>query len=333
LQLQRQMDAAVQYAHGKPGEAKRGGYVIRTGQESRNEFWGHINFLGTEQLVRPMSTGAMYANSAHSDPWPALWFSQAKTLGAIVGYAHFFQSPQHSAIYMDAALGTMDFVEVFQFGVLKTAPWYELWNAGLRVNGIAGSDFPVPLNNRTPWPRWLPLLGPERALVKAAPGESSFEAWARGVKEGRAIVTNGPIVELELDRAGGKVRATAAFFRPLETLEIVRNGSVVATAKGDGSALQLSVEAPLGASDCCWIAARVRAQKQKEEPDIQAHTNPAWLVENAPADQLKAGREVIAQKWEAQLDHFRRAGITFSNATRRQQFFEAAERALAALRQ
>ena len=330
LQLQRQMDAAVQYAHGKAGEARRGGYVIRTGQESRNEFWGHINLLGASELIRPMSTGAMYANSAESDPWPSLWFDRARRLGATVGYAHFFEPPQNSAIYMDAALGTMDFVEVFQFGVLKAAPWYELWNAGLRVTGVAGSDFPVPLNNRVPWPRWLPLLGPERTLVKAAPGENSFDAWARGIKEGRVVVSNGPLVELTLDRARGVAKASAAFFRPLETLEIVRNGAVIAEAKGDGARMRLEVDAPL--DGCCWIAARVRARKQDPEPDIQAHTNPVWLVENVPPEQLKAGRDVIAAKWEAQLERFRRAGITFSTPGRRQEFFDSAERALAQLR-
>jgi hypothetical protein len=169
--------------------------------------------------------------------------------------------------------------------------------------------------------------------VKAAPGEDSFASWARGIREGRVVVTNGPIIEMELDRAAGKVRATAAFFRPLEALEIVRNGAVAAAAKGDGSVMRLAVEASLGADDCCWMAARVRARKQEGEPDIQAHTNPVWLTEKAPAEQLKAGREAIAVKWEAQLDVFRRAGITFSSPARRQQFFESAEKALALLRQ
>src|SRR5258708_17039966 len=40
----------------------------------------------------------------------------------------------------------IDFIEVFQFGVLKTEAWYELLNAGFQVTGVAGSDFPVPLN-------------------------------------------------------------------------------------------------------------------------------------------------------------------------------------------
>ena len=41
LQLQRQMDAAVQYAFGKDGQATEGNrYTIRPGHESRSEFYG-----------------------------------------------------------------------------------------------------------------------------------------------------------------------------------------------------------------------------------------------------------------------------------------------------
>jgi hypothetical protein len=39
LQLQRQMDAAAQYAFGTPGEAKRGAYSIRPGHESAARLW------------------------------------------------------------------------------------------------------------------------------------------------------------------------------------------------------------------------------------------------------------------------------------------------------
>jgi hypothetical protein len=330
LALQRQMDAGVQYAYGSAGVVRSNGYAIQPGQESRNEFWGHINLLGASELIRPMSTGAMYANSTPSDPWPALWFAQGRRLGALVGHAHFFPQPQHSTIYMDAALGNLDFVEVFQFGELKTDAWYELWNAGLRVTGIAGSDFPVPLGRRNPWPRWLPLLGPERALVKARPGANSFAAWAAGVREGRVVVSNGPLVELTLDRASNTARATAAFFQPIESLEIVRNGQPVATAKGDSTKTQLAVELRLSPTDCCWIAARARSRVNQDP--VQGHTNPRWLLDNPPSDQLKAGREKVAARWADQLERFRRAGIPFSTQVREREFYEAAERALANLR-
>jgi hypothetical protein len=330
LELQRQTHAGVQYAHGAAGQARRGGYVIRPGQESRNQYWGHVNLLGASELIHPLSTGLEYANTSAADPWPALWFARGRRLGAIVGHAHFFPQPQQSTIYMDAALGNLDFVEVLQFGALRDELWYELWNAGLRVTGVAGSDFPVPLARRNPWPRWLPLLGPERTLVKASPAENSFDMWASAIREGRVAVSNGPVIELTVDRASNIARATAAFYQPLDSLEIVRDGSVVASAKGDDTRTELSVEVAVHQTDCCWIAARARGRSG--DVALHAHTNPQWLLDKPPPERLRSAREKIAARWESQLDQFRRAGIAFSTPARGREFFEAADRALATLR-
>jgi hypothetical protein len=324
LELQRQMHAAVQYGFGRAAEARKGGYAIRSGHESRNEFWGHINILGPERMIEPLSTGTMYANSPESYPFPGLLFAAGRKAGGVVGYAHFFERPQHSAIYLDAALGNIDFVEVFQFGVLKTKPWYELLNAGVRVTGIAGSDFPVPFSGRKPWPHWIPLLGPERALVKARPGENSYDAWARGVREGRVVVSNGPVVEL--DMSGNHATAKASFFRPLETVEIVRNGVVVASGAGP------VVTATIDDSASCWVAARVRARNEKGEPELWGHTNPAYLLRGGEPVREPAARASVAAKWADQLAAFRAAGIRFPDEAKRREFFDLAERALAELR-
>lgn len=240
LQLQRQVDAAEQYGFGPGAEARRGGYAVRSGHESRSEFYGHVNLLGGRELIRPLSIGLMYANANDAYPYPAVLFGSGRRLGATVGYAHFNGSMPHSTLLMDLALGNIDFVEVFQFGVLKTAEWYELLNAGLRVTGIAGSDFPGPLVRFREWPRWLPLLGPERTLVKARATGSPYEPWAAGVRSGNVTVTNGPLVEINVDEAGANASASASFYRPLERLEIVRNGVVAASVQGDGKRTRLA---------------------------------------------------------------------------------------------
>jgi hypothetical protein len=332
LQLQRQMDAAVQYAFGPKGEAKRNGYSIRPGHESRSEFYGHVNLLGGRELVRPLSIGNTYANSPEAWPNPAVLFARGRKLGATVGYAHFSGSTPHSTLLMDLALGDIDFVEVFQFGILKAAEWYEVLNAGLKVTGIAGSDFPVPLNRVKEWPRWLPLLGPERTLVKTRPGGSPYEAWAAGVRSGNVIVSNGPLVEVSLDQATSTATATARFFRPLEKLEIVRNGEVVASAPGDGRRTTLSVSAKLPDNESCWVAARTSARKLQGEPDIQAHTNPQYLLRNGKPVMVRSAREALAARWESELNHYRRAGLIFATKAQESSFFDQAERALAELR-
>lgn len=328
LQLQRQMDAAVQYAFGAAGQATRDNrYTIRPGHESRSEFYGHVNLLGGREMIRPLSVGTMYANSADTSTYPAVLFARGRQLGATVGYAHFNGSQPHSTLLMDLANGAIDFVEVFQFGVLKTAEWYELLNAGLRVTGIAGSDFPVPLNRTKEWPRWIPLLGPERTLVKTRPTPNPYTAWADGVRAGNAIVTNGPLVEITADAAHTAASATASFYRPLERLDMVRNGQVIASASGDGKRTRLVVSASLTTGESCWIAARVTARKQPGEPDIQAHTNPLYIVRAGKPIPIPEARQSLAAKWKSELDWYRTAPLEFQTEAARREFFDKGEKA------
>jgi hypothetical protein len=336
LQLQRQADAAVQYAFGKEGEASAQGTAIRSGQESRSEFYGHVNLLGPSRLVRPVSVGMMYANTAEAYPFPNRIFAEGRALGAAVGYAHFDGSMKHSTLPLDLALGAIDFIEVFQFGELKAERWYELLNAGFRVTGIAGSDFPANLGRFRPWPRAIPLLGPERTLVKVEgdpkPGRSAFDLWVEGVRRGEAVVSNGPLLDLVVEgRASGAVvdwrgdskpirgEASASAFRPLEALEIVVNGQVVATRAGDGKqrALRLPFEVPLAGS--AWVAARVRAIRVANEPAIQAHTNPVYVLRDRRPVYIKAARDAVIARWKRELDYYRGTELTFADPEHRRE--------------
>jgi len=331
LQLQRQVDAGVQYAFGKKGEFKRGAYTIRPGQETRNETFGHIIMLGVDKLVRPLSTGASLANSPEDYPFHGPLFDLGRKAGGTVGYAHFRQRPVKSTLYMDLVLGRLHFIELFQFGVLATEPWYELLNAGFRITGLAGSDFPGHLRRLNPYPRWIPLLGPERALVKARPGVDPYETWAAGIRAGNVVVTNGPLVEITIDEAAGTARATAAFWRPLEVLEILRNGVVVASVRGNGRQARLSATAQLKCEESCWAAARVKARKEESEPDLQAHTNAAYILRGGKPVMVRAARQSVIDQWEAEMARYRNASLVF-NSAQSKEFFDQAERALAELR-
>jgi hypothetical protein len=324
LQLQRQMDSAVQYAFGPAGEARRAAYSIRPGHESRSHFYGHINLLGGRELIRPLSVGPVLANTEEAYPWPSVLFDRGRRLGATVGYAHF-NGGQHNTLLMDLALGQIDFIEVFQFGVLKREQWYELLNAGFRVTGIAGSDFPVPLNDRKPWPRSIPLLGPERTLVKARAGAGSpYEAWAAGVRSGNVVVTNGPLLDIQVDSKTRTVSASARFSRPLEKLEIVRNGQVIASVPGDGKLLRLTASATLTGEESCWVAARVTGQRGENEPEIQAHTNPVYQLRQGEPVLLGPARESLAKQWEAQLAWYKSTPLVFREEANRREFFARA---------
>jgi hypothetical protein len=346
LQLQRQADAAVQYAFGREGEARSPGYSIRSGQESRSEFYGHVNLLGPSRLLRPVSIGTMYANAPEAYPFPNRVFAEGRALGAAVGYAHFDGSMPHSALPMDLALGAIDFIEVFQFGELKAEPWYELLNAGFRVTGIAGSDFPANLGRFKPWPRAIPLLGPERTLVKVGagrepePDRSAYDRWVEGVRRGEAVVSNGPLLDLVVEgRAPGAVvawrgeslrirgEAHAASHRPLEILEVIVNGRVREALAGDGRQRELRLPFEIPLTESAWVAARVRGRRVENEPMIQAHANPVYVLRDRRPVHVKAARESVAARWKRELAYYRGPDLTFADPEHRRELEARLEQA------
>lgn len=342
LQLQRQIDAAAQYGFGRRAEAKSAGVSIRSGHESRSEFYGHVNILGPDELVRPLSIGTMYANSPEAYPFPSVVFRKGRQLGATVGYAHFDGAMAHSTLPMDLSLRNIDFVEVFQFGILKTEPWYEILNAGFRVTGVAGSDFPGNLTRYKPWPRAIPLLGPERTLVKtdAESDRSAYERWAEGVRRGAAVVSNGPLLDLTVNGRGPgdvidwdgrsievKAVAEAWFSRPIERLELIVNGRVVASQAGDGKGhhLMISQTVPLNAS--AWVAARVRGQARQGEPERSAHTNPVYALQARKPPHVPEARQAILRRWQRDVDYYRSDMLTFARPEERRELLSQVDEA------
>lgn len=338
LELQRQQHAAVQYAFGREAEARLPGTSIRSGHESRSRFYGHVLFLGPRQMIRPLSVGSEYANSPEAYPFPAVLFDQGRKLDAVTGFAHFYGSQPNSTLLMDLALGKIDFIELFQFGQLHTQPWYELLNAGFRAVGLAGSDFPANIGRLDPWPRAFPLLGPERALVRAEPGESAYDAWAAGVRKGAVVVTNGPLLDFSVQGHGpGEVIrwegeateaegvATATFHRPIEKLEIVANGRVVAALPGGNGATSLSLPFKVSLKESAWVAARAQAQHGEGEPEIWAHANPVYLLKDGRPVYVEADRRALLARWEKEAEYYRNPELVFADENQRRELLGRVE--------
>ena len=331
LELQRQQHAAVQYAFGEDGEAHADGFSIRSGHESRSRFYGHTLFLGPNRMIRPLSIGLEYANSPESYPYPSVLFTAGRRAGALTGFAHFYGSQPNSTLLMDLAHGDLDFVELFQFGELKTTEWYELLNAGFRVVGLAGSDFPANIGRMDPWPRILPLLGPERTLAPARAGSSTYEAWAEGVRQGEVVVTNGPLLELAVnEQAPGATvdwqgeslmlqgSTFAAYHRPIEGIEILLNGEVA--ARIDSQATTASFEFELEIRESAWIAARAIARSEEGEPVLQAHTNPVYFLRDGDPVAVESAREALRGRWRTETEYYRNGELVFSDESQRQEF-------------
>lgn len=331
LELQRQQHAAVQYAFGEEGEARADGISIRSGHESRSRFYGHTLFLGPSRMIRPLSIGLEYANSPKSYPYPGELFREGRSAGALTGFAHVYGSQPNSTLLMDLAHGDLDFVELFQFGQLNTTEWYELLNAGFRVVGLAGSDFPANIGRFEPWPRVLPLLGPERTLTRARPGMLAYDAWAAGVRQGEVVVTNGPLLELEVNQEtpGATVQwqgeslqikgsAFAAYHRPIERIEIISNGEVVASYENQSASATFDFSVQIRESS--WVAARAVARSEEGEPILQAHTNPVYFHLDGEPVAVESARAAIRERWRKETEYYRGTELVFSDESQRQEF-------------
>ena len=322
LELQRQQHAAVQYAFGR---------------ETRSRFYGHTLVLGPSEMVRPLSIGHIYGNSPVAYPFPTVFFGQARRLGGVIGFAHFYGSQPNSTLLMNLARNTLDFVELFQFGVIKIEEWYELLNAGFRVVGNAGSDFPANMRTES-WPRIFPLLGPERALVKAAAGESAYDAWAEGIRRGAVLVSNGPLLEFAVNgESSGAVvswdgsskslqgSATAIFHRPIEKVEIVVNGQVIASRDGDAKRTEISLPFETTVTESSWVAARATALHREGEPEIWAHANPVYVLRKGRPVHIEADREAVRERWEKEVAYYKNPSLVFADEGQRQELLNLVE--------
>ncbi|MCC6589144.1 MAG: CehA/McbA family metallohydrolase [Bryobacterales bacterium] len=334
----RQQHFGVQYDFGVEGEARAPRRSIRSGQETRSDFYGHTLLFGQNRLIEPVSIGAMYSNTRWAWPIPPVYFDEGHAAGAIVGYAHFHGSMPHSQLLMNLVLNKLDFVEMLQYGWIKTKAWYQLLNAGLRVVGTAGCDFPDPHNHFQPWPRHLPLLGPERTMVKTEPGQSAYEAWANGIRRGAVTISNGPLLEFEVDgETSGKVfewsgpskelkaTATAVFYRPILKVELILNGEVVATAEGDGKQREVTLPFTRTIKESSWIGARAKTVSYAGEPEIWAHANPVYLLKDGKPVYIKRDRDALRERWQPELDYYRTGNLPFEQERHRQELLRLAE--------
>ena len=180
----------------------------------------------------------------------------------------------------------MDALDVMSQGdeesVAKT--WYRLLNCGLRCNISAGTDSFLNV-------MYFLVPGANRLYVRTG-SRLSYEKWIEGYKQGNSFATNGPLVFLTVNgREPGsvlklpsapkslRVEAESSSHVPMDNLEIIRNGEVIASvpATGDRRVLKFTGDIPIHASS--WVAARVNGPGHRFVPNdrrLFAHTNPVY---------------------------------------------------------
>jgi hypothetical protein len=258
------------------------------GEEARNnrtfgEFgYGHVLFLNIPKAIEPVSTGLLSKDGKAMDyPTLSTLCAQAKELGGLTVWCH---NGSGMEVPVAAALGLMDAYNLGDGLAADYERYYRLLNSGMKIAASSGTDW------------WI--FDHNRVFVKTE-GAFSYETWIQGLRAGRTVVSNGPLLDLTVDGKGpgetvhskGRVKVTArALSRiPFERIEIVRDGHIVASqtsVRGREARLEQEIEVQEGG----WIAARVNgAAKTYAGYPVFAHTSPVYLrVDGTPYRRAEA---------------------------------------------
>ena len=252
-------------------------HLIFYGQEYREDRLGHINLLNlTRSLIEPSKDQRQHQYPLNIDA-----MDQAHAQGGHVSWAHFAAWPGLEGplgIIMkkvDAVelLCTIDpfhepiFVsdivpEVSMNSGLKL--WYRLLNCGFRIPITAGTD---KMGN-------FVTLGANRTYALVS-GEFNYETWVEALNKGQTFVSNSPFLSFKVDgqHPGSVLKSdTAASFRvraevwsqmPLDRLEIVSNGELVAEVPMNKDERYKSLEITFQTDQSVWLAARAYQLTQR----------------------------------------------------------------------
>jgi TolB protein len=289
----------IDYFSDGPAPSWTKGALIEHGQEYHTSFWGHTAVLGPKDhiLVPPY---AAYVNTPARSPYPnnPAIFDMAHEQGAITGYVHPFDTvpdparmdqPLTNDLPVGVALGKADYLEVVGFSdhLATSDVWYRLLNCGFRLPAGAGTDAMA---------NYASLRGPvgvDRVYVRTGqrPDQTRFLA---GIRAGRTFATNGPLLlftlqgkspgdEIRLPEGGGRLlaRATLASIAPIDHLEIVGNGKVVAELPLAGERRSADLARDLQVKESGWYLLRAYAERS-EHPVLDIYpfgtTSPIYVA-------------------------------------------------------
>jgi len=254
-------------------------FLLRHAQEFHTSVWGHMGLLGLgSHYLLPEYAG--YPNTAASSLalTNAAVADLAHAQGALVGYVHPFDSrpdpadttaPLFYELPVDVALGKVDYLEVMGYSdhLITSEIWYRLLNCGFRIPAAAGTDA---------FPNFASLRGPPGLVrVFAHSGVTlDHRTWLAAIKAGRTFVTNGPLLEFSIAGRGmgDEIRLPAGSHSlsarvrlrsnvPVDHLEIIGNGKVVATIplRGDRMMASGTIMIPVSASG--WYVLRAYSDR------------------------------------------------------------------------
>jgi TolB protein len=202
-------------------------------------------------------------------------------------------------------------------------------NCGLRCAASAGTDTQMDVTASDA------ISGGQKVYVKLEP-PLTYPKWIAGYKAGRTFVSNGPLLTLDVDgRAPGdemrfsgakrlQISAQARSLVPMQVLELVVNGEVVAkaAASADGAIAELTHTLEL--TESAWVAARVGGpghRRVTNDPKVFAHTSPVYCGRDGKPVAIAADAAAVIE-WIDRLIDDVKSSPRFATPARRQEVLE-----------
>jgi hypothetical protein len=203
--------------------------------------------------------------------------------GGLSGYAHASGDGLGTlqGLALEGPFGLIDFLEVAQGGQVGSRNWFDLLNLGLRIAPAAGTDYP-----------YLDHPGAVRNYVHV-PGGYSVDGWFAALGAGRTFVTTGPLLDVTVNgkgmgdelrvKAGEPIAIEARGWMnpdlgPLDRLELIEQGAVVATKAGGPAGEETLLAHRATASRSTWFVVRAEGKKSAPQAAIAAVSAPIYVV-------------------------------------------------------
>lgn len=276
-----------------PLTSKDGEAMVHVGTENRQHILGHLGLLGGHgQPVFPMSASGPH-ESYFGDPlWTTLsdWADACRKREGLVVAVHF---PYPTAELAAAIEGKrIDAVELRPTGMtehfnnLYFQEWYRYLNCGYRLPIAGGTD---KMSASVP-------AGGYRTYAHLGQDEFTFANWAKAVRAGKTFLSSGPLLQFSADgqAPGAEIRtsgpasieviASADSSTPIHRMDIVWNGTVVASRESGAGARNITLKETIRTNGTGWLAARCASKTVAGGIRIAAHTSPVYVV--APGQEL-----------------------------------------------
>ena len=275
---------------GHPSVAHNGKSIVYATQENRQHVLGHLTLLGLKYPVDPWCSGGSNEaeHGGNLETTLSHWADACHDQGGTVILPHIPNPNCEPATLI--ATGRVDAVEYLTHAIYGHNEYYRYLNCGYKLPLVGGTD---KMTSDVP-------VGLYRTYVYIPDNEEfNYDNWCKYLKAGNTFLSGGPIIRLtadgqplgstvDLSGNGGmvEIEASCDSIFPIHTLEIVKNGQVVASTEEGKGAKALQLKTKLHVDRHSWIIARCGGPRYVQPTlhndgwrrGIIAHTSPIYIA-------------------------------------------------------